>query len=169
MQKVSMHKTLDRLLHWSAGLMAALALFTIMWLTLIDVTGRKFLDHSLPGALEITEILMVIVIFAALPLVSWRSEHVVFDSFDHLIPSWLKDVQSRLVELLSALTFAGLAWLMSQRAERFAEYGDTTVYLQFSIAPVAWLMAALLLVTALVHLLFVFRPIPQDPVKGFAS
>jgi hypothetical protein len=58
---------------------------------------------------------------------------------------------------------------MSQRAERFAEYGDTTVYLQFSIAPVAWLMAALLLVTALVHLLFVFRPIPQDPVKGFAS
>ena len=27
---------------------------------------------------EITEILMVIVIFGAMPMVSWRSEHVVF-------------------------------------------------------------------------------------------
>jgi TRAP-type C4-dicarboxylate transport system permease small subunit len=102
--------------------------------------------------------LMVIVIFGALPLVSWRGEHVVFDSLDHLIPPWVKDIQNRLIELICAATFAGLAWLMMQRALRFAEYGDTTVYLQFSIAPVAWLMAGLLLITALVHLLFVFMP-----------
>ncbi|MBA4267200.1 MAG: TRAP transporter small permease, partial [Comamonadaceae bacterium] len=61
-----MHKTLDRLLYWSTGLMAALALFAIMWLTLVDVSGRKFLSNSVPGALEITEILMVVVIFGAL-------------------------------------------------------------------------------------------------------
>lgn len=149
--------------------MSAIALFTIMWLTLIDVTGRKFFDHSLPGGLELTEILMVIVIFGALPLVSWRGEHVVFDSLDHLIPAWLKDLQNRLVELLSALTFAGLAWLMTQRAERFTEYGDTTVYLQFSIAPVAWLMAVLLMLTALVHLLFVFLPVPDTAPTGAST
>ena len=44
------------------------------------------------------------------------------------------------------------------RAQRFAEYGDTTVHLQLAISPVAWLMAALLLLTALVHALFVFSP-----------
>jgi TRAP-type C4-dicarboxylate transport system permease small subunit len=164
-----MHSTLEKLLRWSSGLMSAIALFTIMWLTLIDVTGRKFFDHSLPGGLELTEILMVIVIFGALPLVSWRGEHVVFDSFDHLIPLWLKDLQNRLVELLSALTFAGLAWLMTQRAERFTEYGDTTVYLQFSIAPVAWLMAVLLMLTALVHLLFVFLPVPDTAPTGAST
>jgi TRAP-type transport system small permease protein len=27
------------------------------------------------------------------------------------------------------------------RAERFAEYGDITVYLQLPLSPVAWLMA----------------------------
>ena len=64
----------------------------------------------------------------------------------------------RLVELVSATTFGGLAWLLVLRAQRFAEYGDTTVYLQFSIAPVAWLMAGLLFITAMVHLLFVFFP-----------
>lgn len=164
-----MHSTLEKLLRWSSGLMAAIALFTIMWLTLIDVTGRKFFDHSLPGGLELTEILMVIVIFGALPLVSWRGEHVVFDSFDHLMPEWLKDIQNRLVELVSAATFCGLAWLMTQRAERFMEYGDTTVYLQVSIAPVAWLMAALLLLTALVHLLFVFMPKSDDEAVGGAA
>lgn len=157
-----MHSTLERLLRWSSALMAAVALFTIMWLTLVDVTGRKFFDHSLPGGLELTEFLMVIVIFGALPLVSWRGEHVVFDSFDHLIPPWVRDIQSRVVELVCSLTFAGLAWLMAQRAGRFAEYGDTTVHLQLSIAPVAWLMSALLLLTALVHLLFVFMPPPED-------
>ena len=153
-----MLQSLEKLLRWTTGLMAAMALFSIMWLTLFDVTGRKFLNHSVPGGLELTEMLMVIVIFGALPLVSWRGEHVVFDSLDHLIPPWIKDIQNRLIELICAATFAGLAWLIMQRALRFAEYGDTTVYLQFSIAPVAWLMAGLLLITALVHLLFVFMP-----------
>ena len=56
--------------------------------------------------------------------------------------------------------FGFLARLMLMRAERFAEYGDTTVHLQLSIAPVAWMMAGFLLLTALVHLLFVFVAAP---------
>jgi TRAP-type C4-dicarboxylate transport system permease small subunit len=151
-----MLKTLHNLLRWTTGLMAALALFSIMWLTLVDVTGRKFFSQSVPGSLEITEILMVVVIFGALPLVSWRSEHVVFDSLDPFIPDWLKGVQSRLVHLVCAAVFGFLARLMLMRADRFAEYGDVTVYLQLQMAPVAWLMAGLLTVTAAVHALFVF-------------
>jgi TRAP-type transport system small permease protein len=58
------------------------ALFAIMALTLVDVSGRKLLSQSVPGSLELTELLMVVVIFAALPLVSLRGEHVVFDSLD---------------------------------------------------------------------------------------
>jgi TRAP-type C4-dicarboxylate transport system permease small subunit len=108
-----------------------------------------------------TEVLMVVVIFGALPLVSWRSEHVVFDSLDPFIPAWLKGIQTSLVHLICAGVFGFLGRLILMRAERFAEYGDTTVYLQLALAPVAWLMAALLAITAAVHLLFVFvRPPP---------
>lgn len=157
-----MLKIIERLLRWSSGLMAAMALFAIMWLTLVDVTGRKFFSHSVPGGLEMTEILMVIVIFGALPLVSWRHEHVVFDTLDPFIPDWLKGLQARAVHLVCSGAFAMMAWLMTHRATRFAEYGDITVHLQLPLSPVAWLMAALLLVTALVHLLFVFvAPMPQ--------
>ncbi len=156
-----MLKTLEKLLHWSTGLMSAMALFAIMWLTLLDVTGRKFFNNSIPGSLELTEILMVIVIFGALPLVSWRGEHVVFDSLDPFIPAWLKGIQTSIVHLVCAGVFGFLGRLMLLRADRFAEYGDATVQLQLSLAPVAWLMAGLLAITAAVHLLFVFvRPAP---------
>lgn len=149
----------DLALRWTSGLMAAAALFAIMWLTLVDVSGRKFLSHSVPGGLELTEMLMVVVIFGALPLVSWRGEHVVFDSLDGHLPAWFKRLQARAVHLVCAVTFAFLAWLMSLRADRFTEYGDVTVYLQWPLSPVAWLMAALLLLTAAVHLLLVFMPV----------
>ena len=156
-----MLKTLEKLLRWSTGLMAAMALFAIMWLTLLDVMGRKFFNNSIPGSLKMTEVLMVIVIFGALPLVSWRSEHVVFDSLDPFIPTWLKGLQMSIVHLICAGVFGFLAQLILMRADRFAEYGDITVYLQLPLAPVAWVMAGLLAITAAVHLLFVFvRPPP---------
>lgn len=138
--------------------MAAVALFFIMWLTLVDVTGRKFFDHSVPGGLEMTEILMVLVIFGALPLVSVRQEHVVFDSFDHLMPVALKRLQARLVHLVCGGLFGLLAWLLTKRAERFAEYTEVTVHLQLPMAPVAWVMAGLLALTSLVHLGLVLIP-----------
>ncbi len=160
---------LDRALRWSTGLMAAMALFTIMWLTLIDVTGRKFFNHSVPGGLEITEVLMVVVIFGALPLVSWRGEHVVFDSLDPFVPDWLHRIQQRLVHLVCAGVFAFMAYLMLLRADRFAEYGDITVYLQLPLTPVAWMMAAFLLATAFVHLVFVFVSPPEPRFHGAAG
>ena len=155
-----MHKTIDRLMYWSTGLLAAVALFSIMLLTVVDVTGRKFFNQSVPGSLELTEVLMVVVIFAALPMVSWRSEHVVFDTLDGFIPPWLRGIQARVVHLVCAGAFAFFARLLVMRAQRFTEYGDTTVHLGLSIAPVAWLMAALLALTGLAHLLLVFVAAP---------
>lgn len=157
---------LDRALRWSTGLMAAMALFTIMWLTVFDVTGRKFFNHSVPGGLEITEVLMVVVIFGALPLVSWRSEHVVFDSLDPFIPDWIQSIQQRLVHLVCAVAFGFMAYLMVMRADRFQEYGDITVYLQLPLSPVATMMAVFLAMTAAVHAVFVVVRAPSRDTGG---
>ena len=157
---------LDRNLRACCGLITAAALFAIMWLTLVDVSGRKFLDHSVPGGLELTEMLMVMVIFGALPLVSRSSEHVVFDSLDNFIPARLKTLQARLVHLACGGLFGLMAWLLTLRAERFAEYGEVTVHLQWPMAPVAWVMAVLLALTAAVHLAFVVSPPPTAPHSG---
>ena len=77
---------MKKLLELLCGLLSGIALFAIMALTFFDVLGRKFLSNSIPGSLEITELLMVVVIFGALPLVSERGEHVEFDSLDPYLP-----------------------------------------------------------------------------------
>jgi TRAP-type transport system small permease protein len=145
-------------LDFLCGLLAALALFAIMLLTLVDVTGRKLLNHSITGSLEVTEILMVVVIFAALPLVSLHGEHVVFDSLDALMPPWLRRLQQGVVDLLCAGALGALAWLMWDKAMQMASYGDTTAQLQLPMGPFVGLMAVLCGLTALVHLLLLLQP-----------
>ena len=100
---------MKRLLDGLCGLLAALALFAIMALTLVDVVGRKLLDHSIPGSLELTEILMVVVIFASLPLVSLHGEHVVFDSLDGWWSRSMRRLQQALVDAVCAAALAALA------------------------------------------------------------
>ena len=63
---------LNKLFDGVCGLMGALALFAIMTLTFFDVGARKLLNNSITGSLELTELLMVVVIFSAIPLVSRR-------------------------------------------------------------------------------------------------
>jgi TRAP-type C4-dicarboxylate transport system permease small subunit len=147
-----------RALDGLCGLLAAVALFAIMALTLADVLGRKLLNHSISGSLELTEILMVVVIFAALPLVSLHGEHVVFDSFDAITPPWLRRLQQAAVDLCCAAALGGLAWLMWDKAAQMASYGDTTAQLKLPLGPFVQLMAVLCGVTALVHLLLMRRP-----------
>ena len=83
---------MDKLLHTACGILSAVALFAIMALTFFDVGGRKLLGNSIPGSLELTELLMVVVIFGALPLVSQRGEHVTFDSLDSTLPQSVRVV-----------------------------------------------------------------------------
>ena len=149
---------MKRLLDGLCGLLAAVALFSIMALTLADVPGRKLFSHSITGSLELTEILMVVVIFAALPMVSLHGEHVVFDSLDHLMPPWLRRLQQGVVDLACAGALGALAWLMWDKAAQMASYGDTTAQLQLPLGPFVQLMAVLCGVTALVHVLLLLQP-----------
>jgi TRAP-type C4-dicarboxylate transport system permease small subunit len=150
---------LRKLLGTLAGLVAALALFGIMVLTAVDVSGRKFLSASVPGSLELTELLMVAVIFAGLPLVSLHGEHVVFDSLDRWLPRAVQRAQQALVDLLCAGLLAGLAWIMWSKGVQMAEYGETTAQLKLPVYPFVWLMSVLCALTAAVHLLLVARPV----------
>lgn len=153
-----------KLLATLCGLLAACALFAIMLLTLVDVSGRKLLSESVPGSLEVTELLMVTVIFAGLPLVSLHGEHVVFDSFDRWLPPAARRAQQALVDALCLLALAGLAWLMWTKASQMVEYGDTTAQLKLPLGPFVYLMSVLCAVTAAVHGLLMLRPVAHHHV-----
>jgi len=144
------------------GLLAAVALFAIMGLTFVDVIGRKFLGGSVPGSLELTELLMVVVIFTSLPLVALAGEHVVFDSADRWVPPWLLRLQRGVMELFCAAALAGLAWLMWVKAGQLSEYGDTTAQLKLPLGAFVYVMSVLLAVAALAHGMVLLRP-TDDP------
>jgi len=134
-----------------------------MFLTFFDVGGRKLLDNSITGSLELTELLMVVVIFGALPLVSEKGEHVVFDSLDPILPQWLRRVQRALVNLLCGGLLLGLGWLMVKTGNDFMQTGETTAQLKILKAPFIYGMATLCAFTGLVHLSLMFS---EDSEEG---
>jgi TRAP-type C4-dicarboxylate transport system permease small subunit len=152
---------LNKLLELLCGLLSGIALFAIMALTFFDVLGRKFLSESIPGSLELTELMMVMVIFGALPLVSRRGEHVEFDSLDPYLPMWLRRVQQVVVQLICAFTLLGLGWLMWRTGADFSQTGETTAQLKIFKAPFIYGMGLLCAVTGIVHLALVFQK-PHD-------
>lgn len=153
---------MTRLLQACCGALAATALFSIMGLTLADVVGRKLAASSLPGAVELTEMLMVVVIFAALPLVSLRGEHVVFDSLDAWLPRAWKQWQQRVVHLLCTAALGGAAWLTWVKAGQLMEFGDKSAGLGIPQAPFVYGMSLLCAVTGAVHLALALAGGSQD-------
>lgn len=160
-----MKKTLELL----CGLLSGAALFAIMALTFFDVLGRKFLSNSIPGSLELTELLMVVVIFAALPLVSERGEHVEFDSLDPYLPGWVRRAQTVVVHLLCAAVLLALGWLMWRTGDQFLASGETTAQLQILKAPFLYGMGVLCAITGAVHLWLLGRkPVNRAEGEGVA-
>jgi TRAP-type C4-dicarboxylate transport system permease small subunit len=92
------------------GTVAAVVLFAMMALTFVDVTGRKLFSRPVYGAYELTEFLMGMLIFCALPLVTAREGHVTIDVLDHLLPASLARWQRGIVGLVSTGALALIAW-----------------------------------------------------------
>ena len=144
---------MKRILELLCGLLSGGALFAIMALTFFDVLGRKLLSNSITGSLELTELLMVVVIFGALPLVSGRGEHVEFDSLDPWLPRWVRRAQAFVVHLLCGAVLLALGWLMWRTGGEFLATGETTAQLLILKAPFLYGMAVLCAATGVVHLL----------------
>jgi TRAP-type C4-dicarboxylate transport system permease small subunit len=150
--------SIKKILELASGLIAGISLMAIMSLTFIDVLGRKLFDHSLPGSLELTELLMVAVIFGALPLVSEKGEHIVFDSLDGLWPTWLRGIHLRVIHLACAAALIGLGWLMWQTGYDFQAAGEHTAQLSIPKAPFIFAMGLLCGFTGFIHLYYAIYP-----------
>jgi len=124
----------------------------MMTLTFLDVVGRKLLNHSIIGSVELTELLMLTLIFTALPLVSLGGAHVLFDLLDSVLPERLKHWQSTVANIFCALLLAGSGWIVLNRAIRSAAMADITPQLAIPLAPFHFAAAVLLMACGVAHL-----------------
>ena len=140
------------------GIAASLILFLMMLLTFVDVVARYLFNFPLRGGFEVTELMLLVLIFAGLPLVSHADEHVTMDFIDRMLPEAGRRFVVRLVHAVCAAVMFFLTWQVWIKAGRIAGYGDTTDVLKIAVGPFVYFMAAMILLTGLVHLYKMFVP-----------
>jgi len=142
-------------------LIAALTLFFLMALTCADVFGRYFLDNAVDGATELTEMGIAILVFAELPIVTWRGGHVVVDILDKMMGSTVIKVLGLLSAFLMSTSLYFLAVRIYELAARSHRRGEVTEYLQMPvgyiveyIAIMSWVTAGAMITYGVYRLLF---------------
>ena len=130
----------------------------MMVLTFFDVVGRYLLNKPIRGGFEITELTLLVLIFAGLPLVSHADEHVTMDFIDRILPQRIARVWIRVVHAICAAIMFFLAWQVWIKANRIASYSDTTDVLRITIGPFVYFMSLMIGLTGLVHIFKMFVP-----------
>ena len=130
-----------RLVEALLGVAASVILLIMMGLTFVDVAARYVFNRPLAGAFEVTELLLLVLIFAGLPLVSHADEHVTMDFIDRT---------------QSAAILFFLAWQVWIKASRIAGYGDTTDVLRIVIGPFVYFMSLMIGLAGLIHVYKIF-------------
>jgi TRAP-type C4-dicarboxylate transport system permease small subunit len=145
------------------GLVVAVILFFMMMVTVIDVIMREALPGAFPAADELTRMSLAILVFAALPLVSARSEHVSITLLDPLFRGRSFFLKGGVVALVCAAIVGLLGWRMALLALGFAENGDYLVFTGVRIAPFAWVMVVMCAWTVLLLIALAIRDITTSP------
>jgi len=140
------------------GIAASILLFLMMALTFADVVARYLLNRPIRGGFEITELTLLVLIFAGLPLVSHADEHVTMDFIDRILPPRAAAVWIRVMHAICAAIMFFLTWQVWIKATRIASYDDTTDVLRITIGPFVYFMAIMIALTGLVHLFKVLSP-----------
>jgi TRAP-type C4-dicarboxylate transport system permease small subunit len=131
------------------GAIAATFLFAMMAVTAVDVAGRYLFNSPLQGGYEFTQLLMLSLVFAGLPTVTRRSEHVTVGLFNNAFKGPLRIARDAAIATIVAVAAAFLAWRLYLLGGRFSGFGDTTATANLPLAPFAYGGAVAMLVTAL--------------------
>lgn len=129
---------------------AGLLLLAMMGLTVVDVIGRYVFAKPVPGAFEATEVMLALAVFAGLPIVTARGEHVQVRLLLAALPGRMQRLLERTWDVALTLLLAGAAKLLYAHAAALSAYGDATMLLQIPLAPVAFALATLSAAAAVV-------------------
>ncbi len=145
-------KPLLLLLHALLKRTAEVCIAALALLTLADVVARYFLNDSILGAVELTEILMVGVIFCGIVLSTAAREHVIVD----LLPLPFGQLGARIFHAISQLVAAAICLVLGaaswSQALSALDYADQTTMLSLPLAPVVFFMSIMLFINTAVQL-----------------
>lgn len=128
---------------------SAVPLFALMCVTVIDVVGRYVFGKPLPGGFELTEMLLAVTVFASLPLVELRDEHIAIDLLDRRYAERARRWRRLAVYAVCAVAMSAIAWRLFAKAATVERDAMTTAVLLLPVAPVAYFVALMCAIAAL--------------------
>jgi TRAP-type C4-dicarboxylate transport system permease small subunit len=154
-------KLLLEKLAWSIKRISEITLFAMMALTMADVCGRYVLNIPVTGSVELTELLMVAVIFSGIALSTIYRGHVTVDLIAMALSGRMRWLQKKVGDAVSLLIVGVLAFVCWGKAAEVADYGDKTAVLFIPIAPAAYFMAVMLTLTGIYHFIQLFESVEE--------
>lgn len=148
------------------GSIAAVLIFSMMCVTMADVVGRYGFNRPLPGAFELTEIMLGIVIFVALPLVTLENGHITVSMLTERLSPGARQIQGFLAAAFSAVVLGFIAWRLFRHGMQLSSYGDVTVFLRLPKGPLAFIMTALASLGAAAALILAIRFLTGRAASG---
>ncbi len=131
--------------------------FLMMAITFVDVAGRYIFSAPIPGGFELIEFLMPLSIFAGLPIITRRRTHIVVSILDRLFRGGIGQVRRLVVDGGSLAVVAFIAERMWSQGDGLAEAQIESGYLEWPVAPAAYAISVLSVVTCVVLVLMLWH------------
>ncbi len=107
------------------AVVAGFAIIAMMLLTCADVFLRYFVNAPIEGTFDVTQMLMVIIVFFALGYCGWTGGHVVVDLLREVFSRRLLVLLSVVVNAIGAAVMLAIAWQAALTAIDFIRTGET--------------------------------------------
>ncbi len=120
---------------------AALVLFGMMLMTSLDVVGRYLFNAPLTGVFELTEFMMVCVVFLAMAYTQAGKGHVAVDLVVNRFPEKIRESISVINYLISFLVMALIAWKSVERGFEVMRAGECSGTLGIPVHPFVFIVA----------------------------
>ena len=156
---------------FEACLMAivGVTIFLMMAITFIDVVGRYGFNAPIPGGFELIEFLMPLSIFAGLPIITRRRTHIVVSILDRWFRGAAGGIRRLVVDAGSLAVVAFIAERMWSQGKGLAEARIESGYLEWPVAPAAYAISFLSVVTCVVLLLMLVQDLKALAGRGTAG
>lgn len=143
-------ETLRMRVRTASALILGVMLLALTCITVLDVTGRYIFNAPLPGGTELTELLVMGVIFAGLPAITLDDGHVTADLLSQQLSERGRAIQLFLARLCALVALALVSIEMWKHGARLSSYNQTTVFLHIPVGIIAQCAAVICAISALI-------------------
>lgn len=124
-------RSFDTWMHWVAGA----ALLIMLALTVADIAGRTIFNHPVPGTVEVTALLLVVLVFLALAHSEDLGDHITIDLIYVRVGRRAQAAMDLFARLLSLVVIGLMAFQIYHFALRQHGGGNETPVLEWPIWP----------------------------------